>query len=100
MTADLWSVRLVPAAQPLGIGALPSPAVLQSGRAAPRSRTMVTASLRRQGISAPPTPATSCWELPKSPAVPVLPNTAGCHSDAGGRDHGADGAPSQRRSSY
>jgi thiazole synthase len=62
----------------LGTARYPSPAVLQA--AVQRARpAMVTASLRRQGINAT-NAGNSFWELLKSLAVPVLPNTAGCHS--------------------
>ena len=62
----------------LGTARYPSPAVLQA--AVQRARpAMVTASLRRQGINAV-NAGNHFWELLKSLAVPVLPNTAGCHS--------------------
>ena len=62
----------------LGTSRYPSPQVMQQALrlAAP---AMVTASLRRQGaISAEA--SNGFWELLKDVAIPVLPNTAGCHS--------------------
>lgn len=62
----------------LGTARYPSPAILQS--AVQRARpAMVTASLRRQGINATHA-GNQFWELLKQLNVPVLPNTAGCHS--------------------
>jgi len=62
----------------LGTARYPSPAVLEA--AVQRARpAMVTASLRRQGINATHA-GESFWELLKRLGVPVLPNTAGCHS--------------------
>jgi thiazole synthase len=62
----------------LGTARYPSPAVLEA--AVQRARpAMVTASLRRQGTNAAETGA-SFWELLRRLNVPVLPNTAGCHS--------------------
>ena len=62
----------------LGTSRYPSPAVLEAAveRAQP---AMVTASLRRQG-SNPAESGASFWELLRKLNVPVLPNTAGCHS--------------------
>lgn len=62
----------------LGTARYPSPAVLEAAvrRARP---AMVTASLRRQGSNAAET-GSSFWELLRQLDVPVLPNTAGCHS--------------------
>lgn len=62
----------------LGTARYPSPATLKAAvqRAQP---AMVTASLRRQG-SNPAESGHSFWELLRELAVPVLPNTAGCHS--------------------
>ncbi len=62
----------------LGTARYPSPAVLEAAvrRARP---AMVTASLRRQGSNAAET-GSSFWELLRRLEVPVLPNTAGCHS--------------------
>ncbi len=62
----------------LGTARYPSPAVLEA--AVQRARpAMVTASLRRQGINATQA-GSGFWELLKHLNVPVLPNTAGCHS--------------------
>ena len=62
----------------LGTARYPSPAVLEA--AVLRSKpAMLTASLRRQGSNAAETGA-SFWELLRRLDVPVLPNTAGCHS--------------------
>lgn len=61
----------------LGTSRYPSPAVL--ARAIERSRPgMLTASLRRQ--TAGDTGHNGFWELLRDCGVPVLPNTAGCHS--------------------
>ena len=62
----------------LGTSRYPSPAVLEAAvlRARP---AMVTASLRRQG-SNPAESGSSFWELLRKLNVPVLPNTAGCHT--------------------
>jgi thiazole synthase len=62
----------------LGTARYPSPAILEA--AVQRSKpAMLTASLRRQGSNAAETGA-SFWELLRRLDVPVLPNTAGCHS--------------------
>ncbi|MFT4242449.1 MAG: thiazole synthase [Acidovorax sp.] len=62
----------------LGTARYPSPTVLEA--AVQRARpAMVTASLRRQGINATHA-GDSFWDLLKRLGVPVLPNTAGCHS--------------------
>jgi thiazole synthase len=62
----------------LGTSRYPSPAVLEA--AVQRSRpAMLTASLRRQG-AVPHEAGKQFWELLKKLQVPVLPNTAGCHS--------------------
>ena len=62
----------------LGTSRYPSPAVLEA--AVQRSRpAMLTASLRRQG-AVPHEAGNQFWELLKKLNVPVLPNTAGCHS--------------------
>ncbi|WP_367065434.1 thiazole synthase [Oryzisolibacter sp. LB2S] len=62
----------------LGTARYPSPTVLEA--AVQRARpAMVTASLRRQGINAT-NAGNNFWGLLKSLNVPVLPNTAGCHS--------------------
>ena len=62
----------------LGTSRYPSPLVLENAvRTA--NPAMITVSLRRQGTIT--TEAHSgFWELLKKMAVPVLPNTAGCHS--------------------
>lgn len=61
----------------LGTSRYPSPAVLAQALA--RSRPgMVTASLRRQTASG--SGDNGFWELLRQCGVPVLPNTAGCHS--------------------
>ena len=62
----------------LGTARYPAPTVLQAAvqRAKP---AMVTASLRRQG-SNPAENGHGFWDLLRSLNVPVLPNTAGCHS--------------------
>ena len=62
----------------LGTARYPSPATLKA--AVQRARpAMVTASLRRQGSNAAGA-GNSFWELLRELNVPVLPNTAGCHS--------------------
>ncbi|MBX9871021.1 MAG: thiazole synthase [Burkholderiaceae bacterium] len=62
----------------LGTSRYPSPAVLEA--AVQRSRpAMLTASLRRQG-AVPHESGNQFWDLLKKLNVPVLPNTAGCHS--------------------
>ena len=62
----------------LGTARYPSPAALKA--AVERARpAMVTASLRRQG-SNPAESGQGFWELLSSLNVPVLPNTANCHS--------------------
>ena len=62
----------------LGTARYPPPAVLQAA-AARANPGMPTPSLRRQG-SHPAETGSSFWELLRSLNVPVLPNTAGCHS--------------------
>lgn len=64
----------------LGTSRYPSPGVLQAAvqRAEP---AMLTASLRRQNLAAGQTD-NRFWDLLRELAVPVLPNTAGCHSVA------------------
>ncbi len=66
----------------LGTARYPSPSVLESAVQQARP-AMLTASLRRQG-AAPDTHhgehGNSFWELLRGLNVPVLPNTAGCHS--------------------
>jgi thiazole synthase len=62
----------------LGTSRYPSPQVLENAVLA-SNPAMITVSLRRQGTST--TEAHSgFWDLLKKMAVPVLPNTAGCHS--------------------
>ena len=63
----------------LGTSRYPSPAVLQS--AVQRARpAMLTASLRRQTGAAAAEASQGFWQLLQQLKVPVLPNTAGCHS--------------------
>jgi thiazole synthase len=63
----------------LGTSRYPSPAVLQAAvrRGAP---AMLTASLRRQTGAAAAEASQGFWQLLQELAVPVLPNTAGCHT--------------------
>ena len=62
----------------LGTARSPSPSVLEA--AVQRARpAMLTASLRRQG-SLGVEAGNSFWELLRRLNVPILPNTAGCHS--------------------
>jgi thiazole synthase len=63
----------------LGTSRYPSPAVLQAAvqRAKP---AMLTASLRRQTGAAAAEASQGFWQLLQQLKVPVLPNTAGCHS--------------------
>ena len=65
----------------LGTARYPSPAVMEAAirRAKP---AMVTASLRRQNLAGnnSDTPHNGFWDLLRQLNVPVLPNTAGCHS--------------------
>jgi thiazole synthase len=63
----------------LGTSRYPSPAVLQAAvhRARP---AMLTASLRRQTGAAAAEASQGFWQLLQQSKVPVLPNTAGCHS--------------------
>jgi thiazole synthase len=62
----------------LGTSRYPSPRVLEEAvrKAKP---AMLTASLRRQNVSAGDAP-NRFWEMLAELDVPVLPNTAGCHS--------------------
>ena len=63
----------------LGTSRYPSPATLKA--AVERGRpAMVTAALRRMGTGTSDTGRNSFWELLRELNVPVLPNTAGCHS--------------------
>lgn len=62
----------------LGTARYPSPSVLEA--AVQRARpAMLTASLRRQGSSGADA-GNSFWDLLRRLDVPILPNTAGCHS--------------------
>ena len=61
----------------LGTSRYPSPKVMADAVAGARP-AMVTASLRRQ--TAQGQASQDFWQLLKAMAVPVLPNTAGCHS--------------------
>jgi thiazole synthase len=61
----------------LGTSRYPSPAILQEAIATSRP-AMLTASLRRQ--TAQGDHSAGFWSLLKQAGVPVLPNTAGCHS--------------------
>ncbi len=61
----------------LGTSRYPSPQVLADAVNASQP-AMLTASLRRQTAHADTSPA--FWQLLKNMNVPVLPNTAGCHS--------------------
>jgi thiazole synthase len=62
----------------LGTSRYPSPRVMQQAMRTAQP-AMVTASLRRQGaVSAEA--SNGFWELLKEVNIPVLPNTAGCHS--------------------
>ncbi len=62
----------------LGTSRYPSPAVLEAAVRAARP-AMVTASLRRQGANSGEA-GNAFWDLLRQLNVPVLPNTAGCHS--------------------
>ncbi|SNX28634.1 thiazole-phosphate synthase [Polynucleobacter meluiroseus] len=62
----------------LGTSRYPSPQVLENAVQA-STPGMITVSLRRQG-SAVAEAHSDFWDLLKKMAVPVLPNTAGCHS--------------------
>lgn len=62
----------------LGTSRYPSPAVLEAAVELAKP-AMLTASLRRQG-AVPHESGNQFWELLKKLNVPVLPNTAGCHS--------------------
>ena len=65
----------------LGTSRYPSPKVLEAAVKASQP-AMVTASLRRQNLSpgASDGANNSFWDLLRKLGVPVLPNTAGCHS--------------------
>ncbi|MFN3376519.1 MAG: thiazole synthase [Burkholderiaceae bacterium] len=62
----------------LGTARYPSPSVLEAAIRT-SSPAMLTASLRRQG-SQPAEFGQGFWDLLRGLNVPVLPNTAGCHS--------------------
>jgi thiazole synthase len=62
----------------LGTSRYPSPQVLENAIQA-SNPAMITVSLRRQGSSTAEAHS-GFWDLLKKMAVPVLPNTAGCHS--------------------
>ena len=65
----------------LGTSRYPSPQVLEN--AVKQSNPgMITVSLRRQGTSTAEAHS-GFWDLLKKMAVPVLPNTAGCHRPQG-----------------
>ncbi len=64
----------------LGTARYPSHSILQAAVALAQP-AMLTASLRRQNLSAPDTD-NRFWHMLGELAVPVLPNTAGCHSVA------------------
>ena len=61
----------------LGTSRYPSPQVLEDAVRLAQP-AMLTASLRRQTAHAETSPA--FWHLLRDMKVPVLPNTAGCHS--------------------
>ena len=63
----------------LGTSRYPSPAVLQSAVTSARP-AMLTASLRRQTGAGSAEASQGFWQLLQQMKVPVLPNTAGCHS--------------------
>lgn len=64
----------------LGTSRYPSPTVLEAAVQTARP-AMLTASLRRQGAgSVSPESGQAFWQLLRKLGVPVLPNTAGCHS--------------------
>jgi len=73
----LYGQRL-PSRLLLGTSRYPSPAVLRA--AVQRARpAMLTVALRRQ-VAAGAEAAQAFWQLLRELAVPVLPNTAGCHA--------------------
>ena len=72
---EVFSSRLM-----LGTARYPSPGILQA--AVKRARpAMLTASLRRQNLDSSQSP-NRFWQLLAELGVPVLPNTAGCHTVA------------------
>ena len=62
----------------LGTSRYPSPQILENAVRTAQPG-MLTASLRRQNVSAADT-GNRFWDLLRNLNVPVLPNTAGCHS--------------------
>ena len=62
----------------LGTSRYPSPQILENAVLA-SNPGMITVSLRRQGTSTTESHS-GFWDLLKKMQVPVLPNTAGCHS--------------------
>lgn len=62
----------------LGTSRYPSPHILEQAVRVAKP-AMLTASLRRQNVSADNT-SNQFWDLLRELNVPVLPNTAGCHS--------------------
>ena len=62
----------------LGTSRYPSPSVMQSALRLAQP-AMITASLRRQTAASTET-SHGFWQLLKEAGIPVLPNTAGCHS--------------------
>jgi thiazole synthase len=63
----------------LGTSRYPSPGVLQAAVELAQP-AMLTASLRRQNLQAGEATTNTFWALLAELGVPVLPNTAGCHS--------------------
>ena len=64
----------------LGTSRYPSPQILQAAVKLSQP-AMLTVSLRRQNLSArDAAPDNSFWNMLREMGVPVLPNTAGCHS--------------------
>ena len=63
----------------LGTSRYPSPGVLQAAVRLAQP-AMLTASLRRQNLQAGAATPNAFWALLAELKVPVLPNTAGCHS--------------------
>ncbi|HEY5582572.1 MAG TPA: thiazole synthase, partial [Rhodoferax sp.] len=62
----------------LGTSRYQSPRILEAALRLAQP-AMITASLRRQNVRDPDTP-NRFWELLRALGIPVLPNTAGCHS--------------------
>ena len=63
----------------LGTSRYPSPSVLQAAVQLAQP-AMLTASLRRQNLGQAKTTPNAFWTMLAALKVPVLPNTAGCHS--------------------